>query len=128
MDRIAMLFVPLTIHSVYLKSSVRSSTRTVYDLSVCFRALEILAERHEVADFFWELNNASMLHVQGNLATMDRLCHPGVLADIRNNKLTSSDGVQGKVPLPNTDTYSSVLRFVKQSFVHGTVKWDMVAS
>ena len=128
MGRIAMLFVPLTIHSVYLKSSLRSSTRTLHDLSICLQALEILAERHEVADFFWELNKASMLYVHENLAKHDRSRYPEVLADIRNNKLTLSDGEQGKVPLPDTDTYSSVLRFVKQSFVHGTVQWDMVAA
>ncbi|KAK5074475.1 hypothetical protein LTR70_005402 [Exophiala xenobiotica] len=107
---IAMLFVPMTIHSVYLKSSVKSSARTLYDLSVCFRALEILAERHEVADFFWELNNASVLLVHEQLAKDDRLRYPGVLADIKSNKLTLSGGEPAKVPLPNTNTYSSVLR------------------
>jgi hypothetical protein len=35
---------------------------------------------------------------------------------------------QQKVPLPPTDTYSSVLRFLRQSFVLGTVQWDLVTS
>ena len=122
-----MLFVPMTIHSVYLKSSVRSSTRTLYDLSVCFRALEILAERHEVADFFWELNNASVLLVHEHLTKDNRLRYSGVPADIKSNKLTLSGGEPATVPLPNSNTYSSVLRFVKQSFLHGTVQWDMLA-
>ncbi len=122
-----MLFVPMTIHSVYLKSAVRSSVRTLYDLSVCFRALEILAERHEVADFFWELNNASVLLVHEQLAKEDRLRDSGLPADLKSDRLTLSGGESVKVPLPNTNTYSSVLRFVKQSFRHGTVQWDMLA-
>ena len=125
--RIAMTFVPLTIHSVYLKTSLGSSTRTVYDLSVCFRVLEILAERHEIADYFWELSNASLLHVQENLTQIDRLRYPEALADVKNNKLMSNSE-EGKVPLPNADTYSSVLRFVRQSFVHGTIQWGIAAS
>ena len=123
-----MLFVPMTIHSVYLKSSARSSVQTLYDLSICFRTLETLAERHEVADFFWELNNASVLLVHENLAKDERLRYPGVPAEVKSNKLTLSGGEPAKVPLPNTNTYSSVLRFVKQSFLHGTVQWDKLAS
>jgi hypothetical protein len=123
-----MLFVPLTINSVFLKSSMQSSTRSVYDLSICFRALEILAERHEIADFFWELNNASVMLVHERLAKQDCLRTTGVFADVRESRPMLSCDEQGKVPLPQTDTYSSVLRLVKQSFVHGNIKWDLVTS
>lgn len=100
--------------------------RSVYDLSVCFRALEILAERHEIADFFWELNNASIMLVHEHLAKQDCLRTTRVFADTLESRLISSCDEQGEVPLPQTDTYSSVLRFVKQSFVHGNIKWDLV--
>jgi hypothetical protein len=126
--RIIMLFIPLTINSIFLKTSVRNSTRSVYDLSICFRALETLAERHEIADFFWELNNASMMLVHKNLAKVNLLRTPRVLADNWEDKAISPCDEQEKVPLPQTDTYSSVLRFLNQSFGHGTVQWDLVAS
>jgi hypothetical protein len=121
-----MTFVPLTINSIFLKSAMRSSAQSVYDLSICFRAFEVLAERHEVADFFLELNNASMMLVHEDLAKRPSLRTTGVLKDIRDGGAISFCGEQGKVPLPQTDIYSSVLRFVKQSFALGTVETHIV--
>ena len=123
-----MTFVPLTINSIFLKSSMRSSAQSVYDLSICFRAFEVLAERHEIADFFLELNNASMMLVHEDLAKIPLLRTTGVLKDSRGGRAISFCDEQGKVPLPQTDTYSSVLRFLKQSFTLGTVETRTVTS
>lgn len=126
--RITMLFTPLTINSIFLKSSVQSSPRSVYDLSICFQALEILAQRHEIADFFWELNDASVMLVHEISAKEKLLRTSQWLADQRQNRTKARCDEQEKPPLPQTETYSSVLKFVRQSLVGGTVQWDLVTS
>ncbi|KAK5056230.1 hypothetical protein LTR84_012783 [Exophiala bonariae] len=124
---ITMLFIPLTINSVFLKSSVQSCKRSVYDLSICFQALEVLAERHEIADFFWELNNALVMLVHEKMAKGD--VSPTPLGSGKNSwdKMTSAYDAPEKVPLPQTDTYSSVLKFLRQSFVLGSVQWEVLS-
>ena len=123
-----MLFIPLTINSISLKTSMQSSTRSVHDLFICFQALEILAERHEIADFFWELNNASVMLAHKNLAKSSLSYTPRVVADNRKDRTMSSCYDQEKAPLPQTDTYSEILRLLKRSFAVGTVQWDLVTS
>lgn len=122
-----MLFIPMTINSIFLKSSVESSTRSVYDLSVCFQALEILSERHEIADFFWELNNASVMLVHEKMAKSDAVRIPRGLTNNGRDKLTFPCDESERVPLPQTDTYSSVLKFLRQSFVQGSVQWGVIS-
>ncbi len=127
MHSITMLFIPLTINSIFLKSSMQSSTRSVYDLSICFQALEILAERHEIADFFWELNKASVMLAHKEVAKNSLPCTPKPVAyKNREDRVRSPYDDQEKVPLPQTETYSSILKLLKRSFAVGSVQWDLV--
>ena len=124
-----MIFVPLTINSTLVKSSIRNSAQSVHDLSICFRAFEILAERHEVADFFLELNHASMMIVHEALARSPLLrTTTGVLQGSRDGGAISFCDEPEKALLLQTDTYSSVLRFLKQAFSQGTVQARMVTT
>lgn len=122
-----MLFIPLTINSIFLKSSMQSSTRSVYDLSICFQALEILAERHEIADFFWELNKASVMLAHKEVAKNSLPYTLKMIANKnREDNIPSPYDDQENVPLPQTATYSSILKLLKRSFAVGSVQWDLV--
>ena len=126
--RITMLFIPLTINSIFLKSSMQSSTRSVYDLSICFQALEILAQRHEIADFFWELNKASVVLAHKEAARNSVSCIPSIAVNKREDRITLPCDDKERVPLPHTEIYSSILKLIKRSFAVGTVQWHLVTS
>ncbi len=93
-----MVFIPLTINNIFLKSSMQGSTRSVYDLSICFQALETLTERHEIADFFWELNKASVMLAHKSLAKYSFSSNPRAIADNAESRTISTCDNQEKVP------------------------------
>ncbi|KAH8821882.1 hypothetical protein F5884DRAFT_894602 [Xylogone sp. PMI_703] len=68
-NRIVFVFIPLTLHCLALKTSVRYDPATIDNLHVCASTLQCLAERYPVSDFFQELVNASLSLAHKSIAT-----------------------------------------------------------
>jgi hypothetical protein len=112
------VFIPLTIGTVSLKSSSGSNVTIIRNLSTCYNALGVLAERYEIVDYYLQLNEmcTALTHER---VLQEKLPYKTDLAGLRRSMSMMQSSEPSVAPLPPTEIYSSVLRAIERCFVRG---------
>lgn len=121
-DRLACISIPLTLNSVLLKTTVHSAPSLVHDLSNIFRAMEIMADRHEVGDWFLNLNDACLQFVHDTMSQESALRKPESAIRTHRNRDLNQSAAKAVQPASYLDAYCQVLKFQNQAFACGRIK------
>ena len=121
MDRITCISIPLTLNSVYLKTTVKADPDRIHDLSKIFRAMEILADRHEIVDWFIKLNDACLQYA--HITVMQQSLPQKALSatGAHSSKEAICHVTKGARSQSDIDTYCQVLEFQNQAFACGRI-------
>ena len=125
-NSVLFVFVPLTLHNLFIKSSAHCNPSSVFDLATCVEILQILSDRYEVGDYFMDLVNAS-------LAIAQDMCREGLAGNPPNGDPFPDSGDEGlgkkfDAPLPPSNVHSLVIRFQDMALATGQIKTSNVAT
>jgi hypothetical protein len=121
MDRITCISVPLSLNSALLKTAVHTDPSCVHDLSKIFQAMEILADRHEVADWFFKLNDACLQYAHNTMAQESLSQKPASATGAHSSRDVSCHVSKGTRSQSDIDTYCRILNFQNQAFACGRI-------
>ena len=121
MDRITCISVPLILNSALLKIAVQADPSRVHDLSKTFQAMEILADRHEVTNWFIKLNDACLQYANKIMAQESLSQKPASATGIQSRMDVSRHDSKGTRSQSDIDTYCQILNFQNRALACGRI-------
>jgi hypothetical protein len=116
------LLVPLTINTVFMKTTTTGDIRSMHDLCVCHRALTVLEEHYSAAHLINALVDASLVTLQRNQPEQgNSLIMPQLISVSLSNHLESIESIHAiEAPLPPTNIYTMVVKLHEKLFQQGS--------
>ena len=111
----------MVMNTISLIASPCRNISPIHHLSTLFRALEILAARHEIVKYYLELNDLC-IEITQNMVRRD--VNDAMLASpttMRGEGLLASSSSANVLSVPPTRIYSFVLRTLDTCFKNGNV-------
>ncbi len=116
------LLVPLTINTVFMKTTTTGDIRSLHDLYVCHRALAVFGEHYSAAHLINALVDASLVALQRNQPEQgNNLITPQLIPVSLSNPLESIESIHAiEAPLPPTNIYAMVVKLHEKIFQQGS--------
>lgn len=129
--RVVCVFIPLTIHYLYIKTGVRCDPAFLTDLSLCTSCLQCLCERYDLGDFILEIIGSSLSLAHDELASSNERAPAQALprdtSRLRPSGKSGLERLLEKPPeptlLPPPGLHAAVIRFQNRSLASGSATY-----